>query len=198
MADSPPSCFGVHWDPTETDCAGGRDPAHFDGTGSHIKGKCDFFSACGARTQAAKQAAKLVPTANLTKTYSVQQNQQPQYSWMPHSRPQTPQTAVVPVQQPSAQNWQQAMNGYFREMQQGQPTKWQPPGNVWPPPQQPPPVAYQQMMPVNYQMPSYLSVPEPRDEDSSIWSVLAKEIARSALKSTGHTIANFFDWTPWG
>ena len=59
-----------------------------------------------------------------------------------------------------------------------------------------PPVYHQQMMPVNYTMPSYLSVPE--DPSASFWRALWMSLFRSFGKALGHSIANFFDSHPLG
>ena len=50
-------------------------------------------------------------------------------------------------------------------------------------------------IPVNYKMPNYLTVPEEREQGESAWSVLGREILRSAAKAVGHAVAAFFDRT---
>jgi hypothetical protein len=57
-------------------------------------------------------------------------------------------------------------------------------------------VPAQQMMPVNYQMPSYLSVPETIRPGEGMFAPLMRSLFRSAGKSVGHSLAHFFDWTP--
>lgn len=54
-----------------------------------------------------------------------------------------------------------------------------------------------EMMSMNMAVPKYLSVPEPRRKDTSIWTLLARELIRSIFKSAGHTVANFWDHTPF-
>jgi len=54
-------------------------------------------------------------------------------------------------------------------------------------------MVHQQMMPVNYQMPSYLTVPEHVGEGDTFFHVLFREMLRGMGKSFGHTIAHFFD-----
>jgi len=55
-----------------------------------------------------------------------------------------------------------------------------------------------QMMPVNYGMPSYLTVLEPkRMKKNKKWKSLSCEVGRSIGKSIGHSIAFFFDSVPW-
>jgi hypothetical protein len=54
------------------------------------------------------------------------------------------------------------------------------------------------MMPVNYGMPSYLTVLEPkRMKKNKKWKSLSCEVGRSIGKSIGHSIAFFFDSVPW-
>jgi len=56
-----------------------------------------------------------------------------------------------------------------------------------------------QMMPVNYGMPSYLSVLEPkRMKKGRKWMSLRNEVGRSIGKSVGHSLAHFFDSVTWG
>jgi hypothetical protein len=55
---------------------------------------------------------------------------------------------------------------------------------------------FQQMMPVNFHIPQYLTVREDRRPGESIFQMLGREIFRSMGKSVGHTLGNFFDTTP--
>lgn len=64
--------------------------------------------------------------------------------------------------------------------------------------QQAPVMMPAQMMPVNYGMPSYLSILEPkRLKKGKKWKSLSYEVGRSMGKSIGHSIAFFFDSVPW-
>jgi hypothetical protein len=54
-----------------------------------------------------------------------------------------------------------------------------------------------QMMAMEMSVPKYLSVPEPRKKEMPIWAILGREIFRAMLKSAGHTVANFADYTPF-
>lgn len=64
--------------------------------------------------------------------------------------------------------------------------------------QQAPVMVANQMMPVNYGMPAYLSVLEPkRKKKGKKWKSLSSEVGRSIGKSLGHSIAHFFDSVPW-
>ena len=144
--DEPPSCFGSLWDPKESECSGGTDPAYtHPKTGLHYRDPCDYYESCGSRAQAAK-AGRLIPAQNLTS----------------RSHPMHPQPPVTP-QYP--QSYQSA-----------------PPQNS----------SYQQMVPVNYAMPQYLTVREPINS-ANRGKRLMIEVGRSMLKSIGHTFANFFD-----
>lgn len=66
-------------------------------------------------------------------------------------------------------------------------------GKAQPQPQQPQQAyyGYQQMMPVNYQIPAYLTVREPYSHPR--FQRFAVEVGRSLVKSVGHTIAAFAD-----
>lgn len=55
-----------------------------------------------------------------------------------------------------------------------------------------PPGGFQQMMPVNYGLPQYLTVREPVT-GGALMKRLGVEVIRSMGKSFGHTIAHFFD-----
>lgn len=194
--EDPPHCFGGSlWDPKAKECAGGMDPAYTDENGSHIRQKCLFFEACGAKLQASRMepARGLLDPKSLVKATGVptlgpsRQVEQPtqfvQQFMSSLSQRQVPVQAIQPYvpQQMSMQ---------------GKP--------IHLPPAQVPqaygqiPVGYQQMMPVNYQMPGYLSVPEVRQPEQSFWSFLSKTVLRSMGKSLGHSIAHLFDTVPLG
>ena len=49
---------------------------------------------------------------------------------------------------------------------------------------------------LNYVVPSYLSVPEPRAVGESIWRLLARLVLRAILKALGHELAHFADTIP--
>lgn len=51
------------------------------------------------------------------------------------------------------------------------------------------------MMPVNYMMPAYLTMPEPVHPDEGIGGPLVRTLFRSVGKSLGHSLAHFFDST---
>ena len=191
--EDPPDCFGKLWDPKAKECTGGMDPAFTDENGSHVREKCIFFESCGARLQ----ASRMEPARSLIDPKSLLKNTPPLLS--PAKPPsQTSQfverfiTAVAnrPVQQ-------------VQQVQQAAPTSMnQPPRPLYlPPPAIPqgvPVAGYQAMMPVNYQMPGYLSVPEQRYPTESFWKFLGRTVLRSIGKSLGHSIAHLFDTIPLG
>lgn len=55
----------------------------------------------------------------------------------------------------------------------------------------------QQMMPVNFSIPQYLSVREPVTS-GGVMKRLSWEVFRSMGKSIGHTLSNFFDSEAFG
>lgn len=75
-------------------------------------------------------------------------------------------------------------------------TPYSPPTTSQPQHHQYPPVSasggFQQMMPVNYGLPQYLTVREPVT-NGTLMRRLGVEVIRSMGKSLGHTIAHFFD-----
>jgi hypothetical protein len=96
------------------------------------------------------------------------------------------------LQQQFAQMQQKAM----QEMQQ-QMARGQMPMMPMPPMMGGMPSGFQQMMPVNFEIPQYLTQREYRRPDEGIFRVLGREVFRSMLKSAGHTFANFWDSTPF-
>ena len=53
-----PDCFGQLWEARAPECAGGVDLMYTNKqTGSHVRERCRFFDACGAKVQATKKAA---------------------------------------------------------------------------------------------------------------------------------------------
>lgn len=176
--DKPPTCFGTQlWDPRHTDCVGGPNPAYKDPeTGQHVQRPCKYYNACGARYQAERQK-QLIPTTALTRQVPapMQQVARPYGSGGP-TQPIVPQQ---PQQSFPAQVMQQLLAHQQQQVKNGQL-----------------PVGYQQMMPVNYSVPAYLTVREEQMENEGVFSVLGRELFRSVGKSFGHTLAAFFDTTP--
>lgn len=185
-------CFGISWSATDPKCAGGPDPMYVDDeTGSHDRPKCDFFNVCGARKMAVQQEQRMVQIR-------LQQQQ------VPMQQPMQVQQAQVqqPVQQVPLQVQQQMMQ---RQMMPQMP--------MMPPqmllsqmmPQQmmvqaPMQLPVQQVMPVNFFMPGYLSVPEAQTVPGfgGYMGMLGLSIVRAMFKAAGHTIANVLDTNPFG
>ena len=192
---TPPPCFGKSWERDSPECVGGPDSAYDDGKGGHIRESCGFYSACGSRTQAVKmeEAQKnLIPATSLAK------------AWQGRSTTPNPQPlggTSFGIQQFTAQQQLEAAQKQMQQMQ-AQMAAWQR-GQFQPqsPMMQMAPVmphhGYQQMMPVNFEIPQYLTKREYRKPDEGIFRVLGREVARSMMKSAGHTFANFFDSTPF-
>lgn len=182
-ANPPPECFGSHWwDPKSAECIGGPDPAYSNPkTGSHVRERCTFFSACGAKVQASRAGAQL----------QQQPTQQPgvtplsSYHFPAVQRPSVSagaaRTQVAPMSQPmfsGGQPYQQQQ--VPQQMMMQQPQHWHPAPT------------YQ----FQHGLPNYLSVPEPRMHGETIWQVLLRELVRGAIKAFGHTLAYFIDTTP--
>jgi len=192
-----PSCFGKLWDPNTTECAGGADAAYRDKDGNHVRERCGFFEQCGATKQAGAQAAArtFIQPTQLTRF-------QPPYGSSPAGTSSPPPASTTPAPQQTilaAQHTQliQQLLQQVAQLQRGVV-----PQGIVPqahhPPVYHPPVGYQQMMPVNFSIPQYLTVREERAVDGTVWGMLGREIVRSMGKSFGHTLSNFFDSTPFG
>jgi hypothetical protein len=171
----PPPCFGKSWERNDPACAGGTDPAFEDENGGHVRERCGYFDTCGARVQAGRmEAAKnLIPATSLARP------------WIrPPGNPQP--SSPAPMQ--TTQNF--AMQQLLQQLQAAMVKQ----GGA--PPQIPSSFGYQQMMPVNFSIPQYLTVREDRKPGESIFGMLGRELFRSVGKSLGHTLGNFFDTTP--
>jgi len=182
MADETPPCFGKEWDGNNSECRGGYEHGYINPiNGSNSRDQCIFFRSCGAHTQAARVGqARLVPTQNLVR--------------LPPAAPS------APVQAPM-----QTMATQFGQVQQQQrplPPQAPVPQPVYQQQQQPMvqqvPYGYQQMQPVNYQMPGYLTTPQMQQPNESFASMLAKNLMRSMAKAAGHSFSHVFDVTPLG
>lgn len=216
--NDPPKCFGKSWDSSASECAGGADPAFSEErldtkTGekylSHIREKCGYFDDCGSRTQALKmqQASnQLVPATSLARAWTGR----PTGTAPAPTLPTVTASPAAPTGQPAAQQFgmqqlqhqfmqmqQQYMQQQMEMMRRGQ-MPAQMPGMVAPPQMMGmPQMGFQQMMPVNFEIPQYLTRREYRRPDEGITRVLGREVFRSMMKSAGHTFANFFDSTPF-
>lgn len=134
-----------------------------------------------AQQQQARPAAPLVPV-QIPPPAPVQPWQQPQQ-----------QVAVRPPQWQQPQQQPQFLPQQFMQQQQL--------GQV---PMVPPQMAMMpQLVPMNMPMPGahimgYLAVPEPIVEGQHWAARLGFSILRASFKATGHTMANFFDFNPFG
>ena len=172
-----PTCLGERWEARASECAGGLDPAYVNPKdGSNKRERCAWYSQCAAKTAAQKLPALV--QVRPSKVPSFQPQQQPQ------------QQQQVPVQPPYQQQYQYP--------QQMMPVPQQPAPMMVPPQQAQVPY----MVPMNFapqgmQMPGYLTVPEPIVPGQHWGKRLGFSVARSMAKAAGHTIANFFDHTPF-
>lgn len=168
--DKTPSCFGSLFDPNAKECMGGYDVAFTDGHGGHVRSQCDYVGTCSQRVQQNRSAPKLIPPGSLVR---------------PHTTFSGPQA-------------------YTRPTAPSLPTAGTPPGpRPWSPPSQhlpqgyPPQSGLQQMMPVNFSIPQFLTVREPVTSGNVV-KRLSWEVFRSMGKAIGHTLANFFDSEAFG
>lgn len=189
-----PSCYGVKpngemlWDPKSSECAGGHDPSFTDANGGHIRRKCQFFESCGAKVQAAKlqqsgvaNRLPLIPTPMGPGNQAFSQFVQQQQLAAPPASPPFPTRPSYQQQQMWQQQYQQQQQQQYMQQQQMMYGQM--------------PFGYAPMMPVNYQMPAYLSMQEPCLPGESVWRMLGRSIFRSMGKSVGHTVSHFFDST---
>lgn len=172
-----------------------------------------------AKNNQQQQAGGMVPPSALLR----QQNQQPypqqypypyQPPWNPWAPPQQPPVpGRQPTGQPAQQNQQMAPPGWQQFMAAPQPPGMMPPwmmqqmmqqmmppwGMPMPNPMYPQQVPFQmqtspiQMMPVYYDMPAYLSVPEARRKGEGFWRPMGRELLRGMGKAFGHSISSYFD-----
>ncbi len=185
--EEPPHCFGSSlWDPKAKECAGGMDPAFTDEAGTHVRRPCMFFDACGTKLQ----ASRMEPARALLDSKSLVRRT----DGIPTLGPAKEQSQTAAFVERFAHSLAQSAIPTYMQ-QSNQKTIHLPPQQV---PQYQPPVGYQAMMPVNYQMPGYLTVPEVRHSDESFWQLLGRTILRSMGKSIGHSIAHLFDTVPLG
>lgn len=215
---SQPECYGQDWDQNAAECAGGYDPAYVAANGSHIRKKCDCYDACKVRyllKQANSGQNVQVPVNRLTQ-------QQAPWPWPAAPSPWQPQQPapirqgqpVSQAQQPQnvqmMQLWQQAQQQMqmqqlmqmLQAMQSGADPRMamMQPSFLFPPAPQniPYQMAPLQMMPAYYDMPAYLSAPEPVLKEESLLYPLGREILRGMGKALGHSIAHFFDHVAFG
>lgn len=193
-----PICFGKEWERDATECVGGADANYTDAQGKHVRSRCDYYEACGARVQMAKGAGAVVPQNQLVRP--LQPPQPPTQVTFPIAIPQGPTNFNHWLQQRTSTGVSQTTTPPPPQ-KQIVPTYYQsPPLHVPPPVQMVPQVPAQHYPAGNYQLnymvPTYLSQPETRRPGETVWPALLREILRGVGKSLGHTLASFFDRTP--
>lgn len=172
----PPICFGKEWEAAAPECNGGPDPKWTNPkTGSHVREKCQYFYECGARKGASPAKETIIPAAQLIRP-------------IPLPAPVAPPRPEVDLKE-FLQRQQQLKS--LADLQALSAQRSYAPQA----PQQPAFVQHGQApSPVNpYSVAPYLTTPEQRAPDGTVWGVLARETVRSMGKSVGHTIAHFFD-----
>lgn len=202
-----PVCYGVvddpakgrdGWNPNHVECTGGLDPTFRDPeTGSHVRKRCDFFQSCGALAQARRQEAArpidpktLIRTTTPSFTPSMQQPVAQPLTKFGDAFAKTEQQRALEQQMQQMQQLHAAqMEQMRRMMPQQMPQQMMP--------QMATQMGYQQMMPVNYQMPAYLTAPEPT-APGGFWKMFGRTVFRSMGKSVGHSVAYMFDSVPFG
>jgi len=204
-----PDCYGKSWNPKDVLCAGGADFTFTDENGRHIRPQCDHYSTCGVRTSHSKmEQSRLVPVQNLVRSptspmpdavsvFGPKSNGTPISNW-------TGQTPAPTMTKAQMEEW---MNQKAKEMAM---QMWQ---NAQSYPQARSTATYSsnnypqnmpfydprfQPMPVNFQMPAYLTVPQQREPGESLISLLFKNLFRSMMKAGGHSFAHFWDTVPMG
>jgi hypothetical protein len=214
--------LGKLWDPTSPECAGGPDPAYISEVdGSNTRPRCPWFAQCAAATNANKLGATPKPQSIPVHIPTPTAQQVPNVPRMPAPTPMAAAArgVVQGIAQVAANAQQQQMvrppiaPAIPPAPVRSQP--WTPPATYHQPflPQQQPYAQAQMappqaammpyMVPMNMPAPGmhmlgYLAVPEPMMEGQHWASRLGLSILRAAFKATGHTVANFFDFTPFG
>ncbi len=192
MQNTPPSCFGVHWNASEAECRGGNDPSYLNPTnGSNRREACKWFASCATTTnnRKAQQQTGVIPPQAL-----LQQHRPPPTPPRPVQAPVVPQPmqqAPIPQQHPQ-QYPQQPMMAHQQVTQIGQQQFTHPAHAAQP-----------AMVPMNQPMvgagtQSFLMVPEPSDTDVSLGRKMSRTIFRSMFKAGALAFANYMDYYPWG
>jgi hypothetical protein len=221
--EAKPGCFGridapgsEGWNPNSHECAGG-----ITATGKYDA--CIFFQSCGTLVQAKKvdAARKLIDPNSLVRANPSPVLTPAPTPVVPQPAPTAPQQLHLQPAQPNqqfVQRYAEQMLAQQNQQLQAQIAQLQAQLQAHPKPPQFTPAmhpsvashaamphamtpqmvmmpAYQQMMPVNYAMPAYLSNPEPNNPDG-FWKMLGVTVFRSMGKSVGHSVAHVFDSVP--
>jgi len=160
-----PECYGKIWDQSAVECAGGYDATFVAPNGAKVRPRCDYFDSCKIRTALAKTEAQ--------------------------QRALVAPSSLIRPQQPAAP--------YAPRFQQPPPMQMTPqaaPPPAYPNPHYPYPIVVSQpvqMMPTNYGIPAYLTVPEERRSGEHFLAPLGREMLRAGGKALGHAFAAWLD-----
>lgn len=116
--DTPPSCFGKHFDASSPECRGGHDPAHYNDTegsrnyGTQIRDTCDWMQSCSSKMQAGRN---FIPVNGLVRPQQPPPPTSPfQTKFQPPTQPQTqPWRPPVPYSTHSAPPGSHLMSTHF-------------------------------------------------------------------------------------
>lgn len=194
-----PSCFGKSWDPNAVECKGGLDPAYSNPrTGTKLRDACSWFQQCRQQVS----APQLLPSSSLMSRPAIAPPRLPPTGYTPYVPPKPtyaappthyslPTAMQVLPQAPPAPQIQHAPQFYHQPMPQHQP-----------PAQNYVPAHVAQLgpayVPMPYQnpgsqMPQYLTVPEPVNDNVHWATRLFRELFRAVIKSFGHQLAAHVD-----
>lgn len=182
-----PPCFpddtnpsSLLWSAAAPECVGGHDPAYNNPQDqSHRRERCGWYQRCADSTNAIRTRAAIQHAPVYGPVQAPPRPIVPPYPLAPR-----------PVQQGQYPQQQQAPGASIALYQGGQ---------LVPPhvAQYGPQLVATQVQQVGAQMPSYLTVPEPYDPNVPWYKRLFREVFRSSMKSTGHTVSSFIDHTPF-
>lgn len=188
MPNAQPSCFGLHWSATASECHGGNDPSYLNpSNGSTRREPCKWFASC----------------ATATNTKKVQQQQgiiPPQALLQQHRPPPTPPRPLPIVAAPTVPYPQQQLVPQQQPMMVAQPQITQAGQQQYAQPQY---ASQPAMVPMNQPMvgaatQSFLMVPEPADMQVSHTQRMGRTIFRSMFKAGALAFANYMDYYPMG
>lgn len=175
-----PPCFGDAWDPNEPECTGGRDPSYIHPkNGTNYREQCSFYHSCGRQVQLKKASANV---GNTVSTHSLIRNRPTQ------STTNTANTATTAKNNDAVDALLKALGA--------QPDKNPVVDQLLAVLRAATP-GHHQMMPVNFEVPTYLTVTEPHGS-GPIWIRLGREVMRSAMKGVGHQFSSFWDHNTFG
>lgn len=206
--DSQPSCYGKSWDPNHVECKGGLDPAYTNPDDqTHRRDRCSWFQPCSQKmmqpvTVETPPSQPLIPTRALLQHRAVEPPpvrppappvysppRPPTYT-APQTQYSLPPPQAVPVAPPPPPYHQQGPAPYAYR---------QPPQVVMAPPYVAQYGQQQVYMPFQHpesQVPQYLTMPEPVNDDEH-WGVrLGRTLFRTGVKALALGLASYFDSNP--